>query len=93
MIRNRTWRLAMVGTVVVADLVILLVGGAGLPGFVRVALGALALSTWWALARPAGWGAFALLVVQVLCATVPAGAPTTPVQWALAAAATRSGCS
>lgn len=87
MIRNRTWRRAMVGTVVVADLVILLVGGAGLPGFVPFALGALALSTWWALARPAGWGAFALLVVQVLCATVPAGAPTTPVQWALAAAA------
>ena len=37
--------------------------------------------------RPAGWGAFTLLVLQVLCATVPAGTPETLVQWALAAAA------
>ena len=87
MIRNRTWRRAMVGTVLVADVVILLVAGAGLTGFLPFALVALAVATWWALARPAGWGAFTLLVVQVLCATVPGGAPETLVQWALAAAA------
>jgi len=87
MIRNRTWRRAMVGTVLVADVVIVLVGGAGLTGFVPFALGALALATWWALVRPGGWGPFALVAVQVLCATVPAVTPTTLVQWALAAAA------
>ncbi len=86
MIRNRTWRRAMVGTVVVADVVILLVAGAALTGFLPFALGALLVATWWALARPGGWGAFTLLVVQVLCATVPAGTPQTLVQWALAAA-------
>ena len=86
MIRNRTWRRAMVGTVLVADVVILLVAGAALTGFLPFALVALAATTWWALARPAGWGAFTLLVVQVLCATVPAGTPQTLVQWALAAA-------
>jgi hypothetical protein len=87
MIRNRTWRRAMVATVVVADVVILLVAGAALSGFLPFALGALVAATWWALARPAGWGAFTLLVLQVLCATVPAGTPETLVQWALAAAA------
>ena len=87
MIRNRTWHRAMVGTVLVADVVIMLVAGAALPGFLPIALGALAIATWWALARPAGWGAFTLVVIQVLCATVPGGAPTTLVQWALAAAA------
>jgi hypothetical protein len=87
MIHNRTWRRAMVATVLVADLVVLLVAGAGLVGFAPFAFAALALGTWWALARPSGWGAFTLLVVQVLCATVPAGGPTTLVQWALAAAA------
>jgi len=40
MIRNRTWRRAMVGTVVGADVVILLVATAALPGFVPFALGA-----------------------------------------------------
>jgi hypothetical protein len=87
MIRNRTWRRAMVGTVLVADLVVLLVAGAVLPGFVPLALGVLVVTTWWALARPAGWGAFALVVVQVLCATVPGGRPSSLVDWALAAAA------
>lgn len=87
MTANRTWHRAMVGTVLVADLVILLVAGAALTGFVPFALGALVLGTWWALASPGGWGAFTLVVLQVLCATVPAGAPTTVVQWALAAAA------
>ena len=87
MIPNRTWRRAMVGTVVVADVVILLVAGAALTGFVPFALGVLAVATWWALARPGGWGAFALVVAQVLCATVPGGAPQTLVDWALAAAA------
>ena len=87
MIRNRTWHRLVTGAVVAADVVILLVAGAGVTGFLPFALGALALASWWALARPAGWGAFTLLVVQVLCAAVPGGAPATLVQWALAAAA------
>ena len=87
MIRNRTWHRAMVGTVLVADVVILLVAGAALTGFLPFALVALVGVTWWALARPAGWGAFTLVVVQVLYATVPAGTPATLVEWALAAAA------
>jgi len=87
MIRNRTWHRLLTGAVVGADVVILLVAGAGVTGFLPFALGALALASWWALARPAGWGAFTLLVVQVLCAAVPGGAPATLVQWALAAAA------
>jgi len=87
MIRNRTWHRAMIGTVLVADVVIVLVGGAALPGFLPFAIGTLVIATWWALARPAGWGAFTLVVAQVLCATVPGDAPTTLLQWALAAAA------
>ena len=86
MIRNTTWRRAMLATVLVADVVILLDAGAGLPGFLPFALVALVIASWWALASPAGWGAFTLVVVQVLCATVPGGAPETLVQWALAAA-------
>ena len=43
--------------------------------------------TIWALARPGGWGAFALLVAQVLCVGVPDGAPESPLDWGLAAAA------
>ncbi len=86
MIPSRAWRRAMVGTILVADVVILLVAGVGAAALVPFALGVLALGTWWALARPGGWGAFALVLLQVLCATVPAGAPTSWVQWALAAA-------
>ena len=78
MIRNRTWRRAMVATVLVADVVILLVAGAALTGFLPFALVALVVATWWALARPAGWGAFTLVVVQVLCATVPGGRARDP---------------
>ncbi|HYN66277.1 MAG TPA: hypothetical protein VES93_05265 [Ornithinibacter sp.] len=87
MIRNRTWRRAMVATVVGADVVVLGVAGAGLPAFVPVALGALVVGTLWALARPGGWGAFTLLVVQVLAVAVPGGVPESVVHWVLAAAA------
>ena len=52
MIRNRTWRSAAVAAVLGADLVVLLVAGSVLPGFVPFALGALLLATLWAL-RPA----------------------------------------
>ena len=41
MIRNRTWRRALVATVLGADLVAVLVAGAHLPGFVPFAVGAL----------------------------------------------------
>lgn len=87
MIRNRTWRRAMVGTVVGADVVVLLVATTALPGFVPFALGALLAGTIWALARPGGWGAFALVVVQVLCVSVPGGRPESLLDWGLAAAA------
>ncbi len=87
MIPHRTWRRAMVGTVVLADAVILLVAAVWAASFVPFAVVVLAPGTWWALARPGGWGAFALVVLQVLCVTVPAGTPTGWLQWALAAAA------
>ena len=86
MIASSTWRRAMVGTILAADLVILLVAGVGVAAFVPFALVVLAVGTWWALARPGGWGAFTLVLLQVLCATVPSGTPTTWAQWALAAA-------
>ena len=86
MIPARTWRSAAVGTVLVADLVVLLVAGAGIPGFVVVALAVLAVTTAWALARPGGWGALALLLTQVLCVAVPGAVPGDVLDWALAAA-------
>jgi hypothetical protein len=86
-IRNRTWRRALVGTVLGADLVVVLVAGAHLPGFVPFAVGALVVGTLWALARPGGWGAFALIVIQVLTVGVPGGVPTSLTDWAMAAAA------
>jgi hypothetical protein len=85
-IPNRTWRGAAVGTVLAADLVVLLVAGAGLPGFIAVALGVLAVATVWGLAQPGGWGAFVLLLVQFLCVGIPGGVPETIRDWALAAA-------
>ena len=87
MIRNRTWRAAAIGCVLAADLVVLLVCGARLPGFVPFALGLLAVATVWALARPAGSGALALVVVQVLCIGTVTGAPASTGGWALAAVA------
>jgi hypothetical protein len=87
MIPSRVWRRAMVATIVLADLVILLVAAVGVAAFVPFAAVVLALGTWWALVRPGGWGAFTLVVLQVLCATVPGGAPQSWAQWGLAAAA------
>jgi hypothetical protein len=90
MIRNRTWRSAVVAAVLGADLVVLLVAGSVLPGFVPFALGALALATLWAVRRPSGWGAFTLLVVQVLVAAVPGATPGSLLDWAFTAAAAAS---
>ena len=87
MIPNRTWRRTAVGTVLAADLVVLLAAGAGLPAFAPIALGVLVVTTLWALAQPGGWGAFALLLAQFLCVAVPGGVPMTVLDWALAAAA------
>lgn len=87
MIRNRTWRRSLVGIVLAADVVVLLVAVAALPGFLPFALGTLLVGTVWGLARPGGWGAFALLVAQVLCVGVPGGVPRSLLDWALAAAA------
>lgn len=86
MIANRTWRRTAVGAVLAADLVVAFVAGAGVPGFLPIALGVLVLSTAWALAQPGGWGAFALLLAQVLCVAVPGRVPATALDWALAAA-------
>ena len=86
MIPARTWRRAAAGTVLGADLVVLLVAGSGLPGFVLLALPVLGVATAWALARPGGWAAFALLLAQVLCVAVPGGVPGELLDWALAAA-------
>lgn len=87
MIRNRTWRAVALGTVLGADLVVLLVAGAALPAFVPFALVALVLTTPWALARPGGWGPLALVVAQVLCVGAVGASPSTAAGWALAAAA------
>lgn len=87
MIRNSTWHRALVGTVVLADLVVVLIAGAELPAFAPFAVGGLLIGTLWALARPGGWGAFALVLLQALCVGVPGGAPENAVHWALAAAA------
>ena len=87
MIRNRTWRRTVVATVLGADVVVLLVSGASLPGFIPFALVVLAAGTLWALARPSGWGAFTLVLLQVGCVGVPGASPQTVVEWLLAAAA------
>lgn len=87
MIPATRWRRAAAGTVIGADLVIVLTVVAALPGFVPYAVGTLALATFWGLMRPAGWGALALVAVQVLAAAVPRGAPTTLADWAYAALA------
>lgn len=87
MIRNRTWRRALVALVLAADVVVLLVAVAALPPFLPFALGALLVGTVWGLRRPGGWGGFALVVLQVLCVGVPGGVPTSLLGWALAAAA------
>jgi hypothetical protein len=86
-IPNRAWRRTAVGAVLAADLVVLLAAGAGLAAFAPIALGVLVVTTVWALAQPGGWGAFALLLGQLLCVAVPGGVPTTVLDWALAAAA------
>ncbi|MFQ6172969.1 hypothetical protein ACK8HX_15265 [Oryzobacter sp. R7] len=85
-VESRTWRRTAVATVVVADVVVLLAGGAAIAGFVPFAAGALALFTLLALRRPGGHAALGLLLVQVLAATVPSGAPGDLRGWALAAA-------
>lgn len=86
MIRNRTWRAWAVGAVVGADAVVLLVTGANVPTFLPFVLGALALGTLWALRRPGGWGAFTLLVLQVLGITLPTAQPRSALAWALTVA-------
>ena len=87
MIANRAWRSVAIGTVVGADLVVLFVSGAAVPGFVPFVVGALGVVTAWALAAPGGWGPFALLVVQVLGIGTTAEVPSTVAAWVLVAAA------
>ncbi|WP_392545072.1 hypothetical protein [Oryzobacter telluris] len=86
-VASRTWRGAAVGVVAAGGVTVVLAGAADLPGFIPYSAIAVLLATLWAVRRPGGWGAFALLVVQVLAATVPWAVPTSLVDWALAAAA------
>ncbi|GAA4407941.1 hypothetical protein GCM10023168_24610 [Fodinibacter luteus] len=87
MIPHRTWRAAVVAAVAGADLVVLLVAGTSLPGFLPFLLPVLAVATLWAVARPSGWGPFALVVVQVLGVGATGSPLDTVAGWALAAAA------
>lgn len=86
MIPDSRWRRTVVAGVLAADLLVLFVAGAALPGFAPIALGVLVATTLWALARPGGWGALALLLGQLLCVAVPGRAPATAADWVLAAA-------
>jgi hypothetical protein len=85
-IPNRTWRAWAVGAVLGADGLTLLVAGSAEPSFLPFALGVLAVVTLWALRRPAGWGAFTLVLVQVLVIAVPTVQPRTALAWVLTAA-------
>ena len=86
-VASRTWRGAALAVVVAAGVTVVLAGAADLPGFIPYSALVVLLATLWAVRRPGGWGALALLVAQVLAATVPWAAPTSLVDWALAAAA------
>ena len=85
MIPNRTWRAWAIGAVLGANALVLLVAGSSAPSFLPFLLGVLALGTGWALRSPAGWGAFVLVVLQVLGLAVPATQPRTAVAWVLTA--------
>ena len=78
MIRNRTWRRAMVGTVLVADVVILLVAGAASPRLPALRPRRPRRRHLVGAGPPGGWGAFTLLVRpgarRWAC---PAGCPPT----------------
>ncbi len=84
---SRVWRGTATGVVVLAGVVVVLAGGSSIAAFVPFSGGAVLVATVWALRRPGGWGALALLVVQILAATVPWGVPDSALDWALAAAA------
>ena len=84
---GRRWRGAATAVICGSGAVTVLVGGASTVGVTPFTAVPVAMVTVWALRRPAGWGAVALLVVQALAALVPSGVPTTVVDWALAAAA------
>ncbi len=87
MIPARRWRRTAVGVVVAADVVLVLLGAAALPGFVPFAVPVLVGATVWGLLRPGGWGALALVVTQVLAVGIPRAAPESLPDWALAAVA------
>ncbi|WP_377643607.1 hypothetical protein [Oryzobacter terrae] len=84
---SRVWRGAATGVVVLAGVAVVLAGGSSIAAFVPFSGGAVLVATIWALRRPGGWGPTALLVVQLLAATVPWGVPDSALDWALAAAA------
>jgi hypothetical protein len=69
---------------VAADLVLVLLGGAVLPGFVPYAALLLAGATFWGLMRPGGWGGFALVLAQILAVGIPRGVPETVGEWGVA---------
>lgn len=85
MIPAERWRPPAVGIVVGAALLVVLVGAAVRPVSVLFAVPALLVSLWWALRRPGGWGALALLVVEVLLLAAFLDAPGSVTDWAVAA--------
>lgn len=84
---SRVWRGTATGIVVLAGVVVVLAGGSSIASFLPFSAPAVLVATVWALRRPGGWGPLALVVVQVLAATVPWGVPDSALDWALAAAA------
>ncbi|NHA67282.1 hypothetical protein [Phycicoccus flavus] len=81
----RTWRRAAGGLVVLADVLVLLVAAAELPGLLPFSAPLLAAATFWALRRPGGSAGLALLALQALTLVVARSAPVTVTDWALAA--------
>lgn len=85
MIAATRWRRATLAAIVGADVLLLLLVAGDLPGFLPFLLPVLAGATLWALGRPGGWGAFALVLVQAVGLGVGRGAPETVADWAAAA--------
>ncbi|MBR7742843.1 hypothetical protein KC207_05995 [Phycicoccus sp. BSK3Z-2] len=87
MIPARRWRPTTWAAVGGADLLVVLLAAPGSTGLVlTLVVLALVVLTGWALWRPGGWGALALVVAQVWAAVATRPAPVTPVEWALVVA-------
>lgn len=78
--------------VVIADLVVLGVAGALLPGLLIIAAVLLAAVTTWGLLRPGDWGGFVLVLAQVGLMVLAGSPPETLGDWVLATAAAVAVC-